>query len=239
MNTDPSLVSSPGGQMKPSTYRDMHLLTEVTRSPSASQRELARCIGAALGMTNLMLRRLVKKGFIKVTGTKRSRIRYLITPKGILEKTRLTYEFLDYSLQLYGRLRFQLREQFGLLARSGHRRILLFGTNELTEIALLTLHEMGLELVGIVEEQPTRERFVGVPVRRISDVPLETYDRLVVPLVRRDEHVVKRLVASGVLEDRILAITPMAVSQSVMAEPPQPTPAAPVTEVAQEMVSST
>ncbi|PIQ84389.1 MAG: hypothetical protein COV75_02435, partial [Candidatus Omnitrophica bacterium CG11_big_fil_rev_8_21_14_0_20_63_9] len=91
--------------MNQRTYRDMHLLNEVTQSPDITQRELSQRIGMALGLTNLMLRRLTKKGYIKIIGTKRSRIRYLITPQGILEKTRLTYEFIHFSLQLYGRVR--------------------------------------------------------------------------------------------------------------------------------------
>ena len=71
--------------MKNSTYRDMHLLNEVTQTPDVTQRDLSQRIGVALGLTNLLLRRLVKKGYIKISGTTRSRLRYLITPQGILE----------------------------------------------------------------------------------------------------------------------------------------------------------
>ena len=140
--------------MDASTYRDMHLLNELTHSPNVSQRELSRRIGVALGLTNLMLRRLVTKGYVKISGTKRSRIHYLITPQGILEKSRLAYEFIEYSLLLYSRIRRSLREQLATLVQTGHRRILLCGTGELAEIAFLTIREMGLELIGVVEESP-------------------------------------------------------------------------------------
>src|SRR3989338_8078635 len=156
--------------MKSSSYRDMSLLEEITQTPSATQRQLAKRIGAALGLTNLMLRRLVKKGYIKISGTKRSRIRYLITPQGILEKSRLTVEFIQYSLQLYGSIRQFLRQQLAMLAQTGHRRILLCGTGELAEIAFLTIHEMGLELVGVVDEQPSTPWFLGQPVRDLGTV---------------------------------------------------------------------
>ena len=130
--------------MDVTTYRDMHLLDELMGRPDTTQRELSKRIGVALGLTNLMLRRLVKKGYVKISGTKRNRIRYLITPKGIFEKTRLTYQFIEYSLELYSRVRRSLREQLTLLARTGPQRLLLVGTGELAEIALLTIQEMGL-----------------------------------------------------------------------------------------------
>ena len=192
--------------MNHSTYRDMHLLNEVTKTPDATQRELSRRIGVALGLTNLLLRRLVKKGYIKISGTKRSRIRYLITPQGILEKSRLTYEFIQYSLQLYGRVRHSLREQLTILAQDGHRRILLYGTDELAEIAFLTIQEMGLEFVGVVVESPARERFLGYAVRPIADVSSTAYDRIIVTSLRSGEMEEQRLTALGVPADRILTL---------------------------------
>lgn len=192
--------------MTPSNYRDMHLLDEVAQTPDLTQRELSKRIGAALGLTNLMVRRLVKKGYIKISGTKRSRLRYLITPQGILEKSRLTYAFIQYSLQLYGRVRVTLREQLAGLAQAGHRRILLCGTGELAEIAFLTIREMGLDLVGVVDETPARERFLNYPIQGVREMALADYDRLIVMSLQGGEDVSERLVALGVPPERILTL---------------------------------
>ncbi|MDP3723047.1 MAG: winged helix-turn-helix domain-containing protein [Candidatus Omnitrophota bacterium] len=217
--------------MKPSTYRDMHLLNEVTQSPDVTQRELSRRIGAALGLTNLMLRRLVQKGYIKISGTKRSRIRYLITPQGILEKSRLTYEFVQYSLQLFSRARFFLREQLTLVAKRGHRRILLCGTGELAEIAFLTIHEMGLELVGVVDEPPTAQRFLGHPVKDLDAVSPAAYDCLIVASKRWDGRMEQRLMALGVQEGGVILLsmpgTPGVMSSTPVAAEPVPSSPAP------------
>ena len=188
------------------TYRDMHLLNEVTQTPHATQRELAKRIGIALGLTNLMLRRLAKKGFIKVSGTKRSRISYLITPPGILEKSRLTYEFIQYSLQLYSRVRHFLREQLARVANEGPRRILLCGTSELAEIAFLTMHEMGMELVSVVDDPPDRELFLGQPVRNITDVPPGSYDWVIVASLRWEDVGATRLSELGVPTGPIITL---------------------------------
>lgn len=197
--------------MEQSTYRDLHLLDELTREPNVTQRELSKRLGVALGLTNLMLRHLAKKGHIKIKGVKHSRIRYLITPKGILEKSRLTYEFIQYSVQLYGRVRQFLRQQLGALAQAGHRRVVLYGTGELAEIAFLTIREAGLELVAVVEEPPVRVRFLGYAVQRVGDIAPETYDRLILvsPPGGRDE--AQRLIALGVPPDRLIAFPKPAI----------------------------
>ena len=218
--------------MKPSTYRDMHLLDELAQRPEATQRELSKRIGTALGLTNLMLRRLAKKGYVKISGTKRSRIRYLITPQGILEKSRLTCEFIQYSLSLYGRVRRFLREQMAALAQTGNRRILLYGTGELAEIAFLTIHEMGLTFVGVAEASPAGELFLGHPVRAVGGVATAEYDRIIVTGNGGLQH----LAALGIPADRIISLpqagSPSAAAplEAVAAAPPA-SPAAEYLEV--------
>ena len=199
------------------TYRDMSLLNELARSPGTTQRELAKRIGMALGLTNLMLRRLLKKGYVKIAGTKRSRIRYLITPQGILEKSRLTYEFIEYSLALYSRVRRFLREQLAVLAQTGHRRVLLYGTGELAELAFLAVRESDLELVGVVELAPERERFLGYPVQRVAEVPPDAYDRMLVSSWRVADGGFERLIEGGVTPGRLI-ILPIPGMPSVLPE---------------------
>ena len=88
--------------------RDLEILTAIAEGRPLSQRALAARLGIALGLVNLYLRRLSRKGYVKITefGSKpaaRKRLRYLLTAKGIGEKTRLTYEHMTYALRLYQR----------------------------------------------------------------------------------------------------------------------------------------
>jgi len=210
----------------------MHLLDELTRTPDVTQRELSRRIGSALGLTNLMLRRLAKKGYIKIVGTKRSRLRYLITPQGILEKSRLTYEFIQYSLQLYTRMRIFLRGELAATAQSGYRKILLCGTGELAEIAFLTIHEMRLEFVGVVDELPDRQPFLGHPVQHIGTVATAAYDRVIAASMRWGDGGTQRLVNVGVPADRIIAIPQSGFPPAAGLLEGQPTRPAPTPTVA-------
>ena len=90
--------------------RDLLLLSELDRDGGATQRTLAIKLGVALGLTNLYLKRLVRKGSIKITTIPRNRIRYLLTPQGLAEKSRLTYQYMQYSLSYYRDMRGRLKE---------------------------------------------------------------------------------------------------------------------------------
>src|SRR5919106_2307875 len=89
--------------------RDLRLLEAVEEDSRVTQRGLASKLGIALGLTNIYLKRLVRKGYVKCVNVQSNRLRYLLTPTGIAEKTRLTYEFMEYSLFLYGQVRQHLR----------------------------------------------------------------------------------------------------------------------------------
>src|SRR5213593_3492440 len=107
-------------QMERSTERELEILTAIGEGRPLTQRALAQRLGIALGLTNLYLKRLAKKGSIKITEFPRKpharkRLRYVLTPKGLLEKTRLTYDYLSYSLGIYRRTRETLREALGHL----------------------------------------------------------------------------------------------------------------------------
>jgi len=72
------------------SHRDLRVLEAVAADGRTTQRRLSHQLGIALGLTNLYLKRLARKGFIKCVNVRANRVRYLITPTGIAEKTRLT-----------------------------------------------------------------------------------------------------------------------------------------------------
>jgi EPS-associated MarR family transcriptional regulator len=79
------------------------LLKLLKPNPALSQREVARELGISLGKVNYCLKALVEKGWIKAANFKNSRNKsaymYLLTPRGIEAKAKLTAEFLRYKLR--------------------------------------------------------------------------------------------------------------------------------------------
>src|SRR3954453_2939564 len=159
-------------------HRDLKLLEAVEQDSRVTQRSLATKLGIALGLTNVYLKRLVRKGYIKCVNVQSNRISYLITPRGITEKARLTYEFMDYSLHLYGEVRQPLRGVLQECAAAG-RRVAIYGRGEAAELAYLSLKECGLEPVAIFDADAGPE-FLGMPVHAVGEHDSVVYDLMIV-----------------------------------------------------------
>ena len=85
-----------------STETHLKILKHIQSTPEASQRQLAEELGVSVGKVNYCIRALIDKGFVKVGNFKRhtdkSSYLYLLTPKGIEEKSKLTVRFLQRKL---------------------------------------------------------------------------------------------------------------------------------------------
>ncbi len=119
----PSYVPGPVGRDR-HLERDLRILSAIEEDAPLTQRALAERLDVALGLANLCLKRLARKGYIKVVRfndrpAARKRLRYLLTPKGLAEKSRLTYEHMVYSLNLYRRTRQTLRRRWAGSASGG------------------------------------------------------------------------------------------------------------------------
>jgi DNA-binding MarR family transcriptional regulator len=195
--------------MERQVERDLEILTAIEEGEPLTQRALAKRLGVALGLTNLYLKRLARKGCIKIVEfprkpAARKRLRYLLTPRGMSEKTRLTYEHMAYSLSLYRRARVRLRESLGQLSESGAKRIALYGVGEAAELAYLTLKELGLEPVGVFAAGGGQ--FLGFPVRALAELGGEEFDVVIVATFERPEQPLQELVGLGVSAERILTL---------------------------------
>lgn len=144
---------------------ELRLMGEIGRDGDASQRELAQRLNLSLGLTNAFLKRLVNKGYFKVTTMPRNRVKYLLTPSGIARKSRLTVQYLKYSVNFYREIKTLLMDTYNRLQRKGVRTVLFFGSGEVAELAYLYLRTTDLELAGIVDENFKGRAFFEFEVR--------------------------------------------------------------------------
>jgi DNA-binding MarR family transcriptional regulator len=186
--------------------RDLLLLTEVERDGGVTQRSLAAKLGVALGLANLYLKRLVRNGYIAITTIPSHRVRYVLTPEGSAEKSRLTSLRLEYALSHYRELRARLREALSRMAQDGMKRVVIYGTSELAEMVYLSLREMQMTLVGFVDDG-RQESFLSYPVQS-SDV-LREWQFDVVLLANFDQQtgVRAKLEHHQVPDSKIIALT--------------------------------
>ena len=89
-----------------------NVLRKIISKPDSTQRELAQELGFSLGKLNYCLKALKNKGLVKISNFKKSPHKinyiYVLTPKGISEKSRLTLDFMKRKMQEYDELQKEL-----------------------------------------------------------------------------------------------------------------------------------
>lgn len=138
------------------------LLESVERGGEQSQRRLASELGVALGLVNAYLKRCVSKGLVKVRSAPTRRYAYYLTPRGFAEKSRLTVEYLSYSLSLFRQAKNDCIAAFEAARARDLTRVAILGASELAEIAAICAIESGVTITAVVDPRSSAERIVGV-----------------------------------------------------------------------------
>jgi DNA-binding MarR family transcriptional regulator len=136
----------------PQEMRELNLLQELEKNPIISQRELSHKFGIALGVINACLKRMVRRGWIRIVGFNHHKIGYYLTPEGFAEKAKLTLHLVSWTVQHYSTLKDIIGSRLLEMQNSGIERIAFYGVSDEMEIALITLQGTSLTLVGIIED---------------------------------------------------------------------------------------
>ena len=93
----------------------LEILRKIQKKPDSSQRELAKELDFSLGKLNYCLKALQSKGFVKIKNLSKNPNKlnyfYILTPKGITEKTKLTVNFMRRKMQEYDELKKELKKR--------------------------------------------------------------------------------------------------------------------------------
>jgi DNA-binding MarR family transcriptional regulator len=147
MDTTDFNLFKPSGEI-----RNLRILEELEKNPLISQRELSHKFNIALGLTNACLKIMSRKGWIRIQRLNRRRIGYYLTPKGFVEKAKLTFRMISCTVQQYSELKRIIAKRLLEMRREGISRIVFYGVGDEMEIAYVTLQGVNLKLVGIVED---------------------------------------------------------------------------------------
>ena len=98
--------------------KQFELLRRIQKKPTTSEGELAKELGYSLGKLNYCIKELQKKGLIKLKNFKKqtnkiSYLQYVLTPKGILQRTQLTIDFMKRKMSEYEELKKELDNEEG------------------------------------------------------------------------------------------------------------------------------
>jgi len=115
------------------------ILDIVSHSTELSQRDLATSSGLSLGMVNLLLKRLIETGHIKISNLNKKKVQYILTPKGAAEKAQRTYRYISRALQTFSVYSKKIEGLIQDLAQNNSQRFAICGDGEIASLVEMQL----------------------------------------------------------------------------------------------------
>lgn len=191
----------------PGDERTFQILSAIEREETVTQRGLSRELGIALGLTNSLVKRLTKQGWIRVSHVSLRRFRYYLTPAGLAEKSRLARLSLLNTLRLYTNTRNQIRSTLTKVIDGEAKtpRLVLYGAGDVAEITFVVVSHTGLDLVGVVDDSKVGSSFFGFTIESPETLRQKSsYDKVVVTSLRRAGEITRRLEELNIEASRVV-----------------------------------
>ena len=192
--------------MDPQDIRSLQILEEIDNNHSPSQRYLARKLNISLGLVNSFLKRLAKKGYVKITTIPRNRVKYILTPKGFAEKSRLTYEFIQYSFHFYKEALRKFDDLLNGFKKRGVKKVIFYGANDLAEIAFISLKGADIKLIGVVDDLKKGDRFLDFTIKSIAELHRVKFDMIIITSIESREDIFDKLIQKRIPMEKIIML---------------------------------
>jgi len=136
-------------KIKPHEYA---LLDEIAQDSLVTQASLSKRLGIAVGSVNWYIKRLVVRGWVKVSHLDRTRLQYDLTSEGLKVFTQRAMSYARDSLKFYGDLRENAKLLAADLKQKGVKSVYLNGDDQVMDILRLTCIEAGIKISDLPEE---------------------------------------------------------------------------------------
>ncbi len=144
--------------------RELEILEKIENNGHLTQRDLSREVGIALGLVNHLLKKMVIKGWVKIKNVNAKRIKYLITPQGAKEKSRLLYKRVESTIHFYLEAKRIIKEKVAHLKNEGVESVSIYGINHIAEVLFIVLKELGLRLDCVVDNDKKGGEWFGYKI---------------------------------------------------------------------------
>lgn len=137
-----------------SVYRQLSILRAIDTDPHVSHRVLARQMGLSNAAIQVIMKKLIKRGFVKMKGANLRRIRYLLTPNGRKRLEQLSMSFIRNSARLFTQTKEQVGIKLAEMIDDGATRICLYGVGDVMDLVILVVDRLDVDLVGLIDDDP-------------------------------------------------------------------------------------
>ncbi len=130
--------------------REFELINIIGKRLGSNQRDLSQHLNLSLGQTNMLIRRLVSKGFIRISQLDKRKVQYMLTPKGMSENMRKAVKYTLNTINSLGLIKNNLKTILNDHYARGHRAFFIYSELDLTALVVQTFQEMNLGDARIV-----------------------------------------------------------------------------------------
>src|SRR3989338_10012979 len=123
--------------------REFELINIIGGEVSANQRELSRQMNLSLGMVNMLIRRLISKGIIRIEQLNKRKVDYILTPKGFAEKMRKSIKYTQKTINSIGFIKNRAKEILRNLHQNGTKNFYVYAAQDLTTLIQIAYTELG------------------------------------------------------------------------------------------------
>ena len=201
--------------MDSQSIKELEILHEISKSERVNQRYLGEKLGMAPGLVNLYLKRLAHKAYIKIGGIKPRRLKYLITPRGLSEKTRLTYEFALISYKYLKNATDDIKKRLSEMENADQTSVVVYGAGELVELCLLLIKEFNIQVVAVVDDPAKGNRFHGYQAVPKDLLRSLKFDKLIIAEISGKEKARALVSELGIEADKVCWLLDASVDRKV------------------------
>ena len=137
------------------TEKEFAVINEIHKNEMPDQRMIANRTGISLGLTNLIIKRLIKQGYIKARQLNRKKIEYMLTPMGFSEKTKKTYNFTLKTVNHLTHIKDSIKKLINECTENGYTDFELSGNGDLLEIVQLAFNSITGKKIRCVVKKPS------------------------------------------------------------------------------------
>jgi len=127
------------------TEKELKIIEEIAREKGITQRELSKRAGISLGMVNISLKRLARKGYIKVKGMNKRSLEYVLTPKGFSEKAKRSYRYFLNTLSSLKKMKKKIQSLVLEEYAKGRKNFIILGGGELADLVEMSLKALNFK----------------------------------------------------------------------------------------------
>ena len=125
--------------------KEFTVLKEISNNHQPNQRLIAERTGISLGLTNFIIKRLIKKGYIKARQLDARKVQYILTPKGFAEKVKKSYNYTLKTINLFKSIKEKIQELIISKYNKGKKEFIIQGKSELADMAEIAFRTIALE----------------------------------------------------------------------------------------------